>query len=427
MSPAVHTTGANTAPNAAASNPTASNSAAPDTTAPNPTGRAGRQQQPRFGKGVSPVKALEQLAGLGATGALTVVGEPGGVIFIREGLVNGAESPAAPSVDRLLTAAEVVDERVWETIPSRPARALVEGGHVTAAEIELCAIGALYDAAFFVLSTEKAELRFAPDIEHWLGAECTVTADQLCDHVVRQRRILDEVHPSDVTDTAAVRPVLRPGLDRVLLSGLQWEIVLHADGRRTPQELAGLLGRAAYAVTLDVRRLAAAGLVLPPEPAEPDPGADPVTGAATDPVPAPASAPESAPASAPESAPVADTKPGAEPAARGTAPVRRVQGGPPAAAVNSAPAGAGTPVAGADRAPAGAGTPAANARRAPAGAGEILPQRVPGTFTFEDAPTGTRRHLPAGVTALAGLPGAIDKAPDDSLLKRIRSALQSLR
>jgi len=338
----------------------------------------GARQQPKLGKGVTPAKALTQLAALGVTGALTVVGEPGGVIFIREGLVNGVESPAAPSVDRLLTAAELVEERVWETIPSRPARALVEGGHVTAAEIELCALNALYDAGYFVLSTEGAELRFDPDIEHWLGAECTVTADQLCDHVQRQRRILDEVHPSDVTDTAAVRPVLRPGLDRVLVSGLQWEIVLHADGHRTPQELAGLLGRSAYAVTLDVRRLAAAGLIEPP--------------AATEPAVEPEPAVPAAPATT---------------------------GGPAVAPASSAPSASGA--AGTDAGPAAAASNGAPAVR------EVLPQRVPGTFTFDDPPSGTRRHLPAGVSALAVLPGAIDKAPDDSLLKRIRSALQSLR
>ncbi|MDG6102150.1 ADAM 12 protein [Dactylosporangium aurantiacum] len=327
------------------------------------------RQQPKFGKGVTPAKALEQLAALGATGALTVLGEPGGVIFLRDGLVNGVESPAAPSVDRLLTAAGVVEERVWETIPSRPARALVEGGHVTAAQIELCALNALYDAAFFVLSTGRAELRFAPDIEHWLGADCTVTADQVCDHVARQRRILDEVHPSDVTDTAPVRPVLRPGLDRVLVSGLQWEIVLHADGERTPQELAGLLGRSAYAVTLDVRRLAAAGLIeSPPAPAPAPPEAAPADAEPADAEPA---------AEHPDPAPEPDPHPVA---ANGTVP-----------------------------------------------ATELLPQRVPGTFTFEDPPADTRRHLPAGVSALAVLPGAIDKVPDDSLLKRIRSALQSLR
>ncbi|WP_238011984.1 ADAM 12 protein [Dactylosporangium sp. AC04546] len=296
-------------------------------------------RQPRLARGTSPVKALGQLAAAGVTGALTVVGEPGGVVFLREGRVTGVESPAAPSVDRLLTACGRVEEQVWETIPSLPARALVEGGHVTAAELELCAVQALYDAAFFVLSTKGADLRFDAGIEHWLGAENTVTADQLCDHVVRQRRMIDEVHPSEATDLAPVVPVLRPGLDRVLLSGLQWEIVLHADGRRTPQDLAGLLGRSAYAVTLDVRRLAAAGLVT---------------------APAVAQAPED---------PEAVVAPG-EPE---------------------------------------------------------LPKRVPGTYTFDDPPAQRRRELPAGVSALAVLPGAIDRSPDDSLLKRIRSALQSLR
>jgi hypothetical protein len=306
--------------------------------------------RPRFPRGTSPAKALAQLAAQGATGALTVHGEPGGVVFLRAGLVNGCESPAAPSVDRLLTACGKVAERVWETIPSRPARALVEGGHVTATEIELCALQALYDSAFFVLSTARAELRFDEGIEHWLGADGTVTADQVCDHVTRQRRMLDEVHPSDATDLAPVVPVLRPGLDRVLVSGLQWEIVLHADGQRTPQELAGLLGRSAYAVTLDVRRLAAAGLVVPP------------TVEKAEKIKAVAAVPHE-PAPAPQAPPT-----------------------------------------------------------------EELPQRVPGTFTFEDpAPALGRRELPAGVSALAVLPGAIDKAPDDSLLKRIRTALQSLR
>ncbi|MER7002494.1 ADAM 12 protein [Dactylosporangium sp. NPDC000555] len=300
-------------------------------------------RQSRFAKGTTPAKALAQLAAAGATGALTVHGEPGGVVFLREGRVNGVESPAAPGVDRLLTAAGLVPEQVWESIPSRPVRALVEGGHVTEAQIELCALQALHDAAFFVLGTPRTELRFDEGVEHWLGADGTVMSHQVCDIVARQRRMLDEVHPSDATDHAPVVPVLRPGLDRVLLSGLQWEIVLHADGVRTPQDLAGLLGCSAYAVTLDVRRLAAAGLVVQPEP-----------------------------------------------------PVERA--------------------------------PSAKANAAVVQEAASLPQRVPGTYTFDDPPPAPgRRQLPTGVSALAVLPGAIDRAPDDSLLRRIRTALQALR
>ncbi|MEV8515758.1 ADAM 12 protein [Dactylosporangium sp. NPDC051484] len=300
-------------------------------------------RQPRFARGTTPETALAELAAAGATGALTVHGEPGGVVFLREGRVNGVESPAAPSVDRLLTAAGLVSEKVWEIMPSRPARVLVDGGHVTEAQLELCALQVLYDAAFFVLGTPGAELRFDEGVEHWLGADGTVLSHQVCDNVARQRRMLDEVHPSDATDHAPVVPVLRPGLDRVLLSGLQWEIVLHADGIRTPQDLAGLLGRSAYAVTLDVRRLAAAGLVVRPEP-----------------------------------------------------PVARA--------------------------------PSATAIAAAAQEAAYLAQRVPGTYSFDDPPAALgRRQLPVGASALAVLPGAIDTAPDDTLLKRILVALQSLR
>ncbi|WP_426507016.1 hypothetical protein ACPPVO_53100 [Dactylosporangium sp. McL0621] len=164
----------------------------------------------------------------------------------------------------------------------------------------------------------------------------------------KQPRFPRGTSPAKALGQLAV-PVPRPGLDRVLLSGLQWEIVLHADGQRTPQELAGLLGRSAYAVTLDVRRLAAAGLVVPPQ--EPD---------------------------------------------------EKPQTAKAAAAVPHEPA--------------------------PEPPEESLPQRLPGTFTFEEpAPAPARRELPAGVSALAVLPGAIDKVPDDSLLKRIRAALQALR
>ncbi|MFE6872710.1 hypothetical protein ACFVFS_39980, partial [Kitasatospora sp. NPDC057692] len=39
----------------------------------------------------------------------------------------------------------------------------------------------------------------------------------------------------------------------------------HADGRRTPAELARLLGRSAFATTADVRRLASVGLLTGPD------------------------------------------------------------------------------------------------------------------------------------------------------------------
>jgi hypothetical protein len=66
-------------------------------------------------------------------------------------------------------------------------------------------------------------------------------------------------------DTAAVSPVARPPRERVTLTALQWELLVNADGQRTPADLALLLGKAGYATIQELRRLAALGLIELPE------------------------------------------------------------------------------------------------------------------------------------------------------------------
>lgn len=56
-------------------------------------------------------------------------------------------------------------------------------------------------------------------------------------------------------------PVRRVTRQRVILTGLQAEILLNADGRRTPPQLARELGRTVFACLLAVRGLAAASLL----------------------------------------------------------------------------------------------------------------------------------------------------------------------
>jgi hypothetical protein len=207
---------------------------------------------------------LDRLSTAGATGAITVAGHPGGVIFLVDGQVTLVESGAAPDVGQLLVGRGRVTRAQWDAAlraDAPPGEALVDAGRLTRTELELCAWEALHDAAYFVLATEPAQVRFIADATRPPSAGGRIAVAQLCAGVERQRRILDEVHPYADNDTAPVRPVPRPGLDRVLLSGLQWDIVLHADGVRTPFDLAVLLGRPAFAVVLDVRRLVATGLV----------------------------------------------------------------------------------------------------------------------------------------------------------------------
>jgi hypothetical protein len=52
----------------------------------------------------------------------------------------------------------------------------------------------------------------------------------------------------------------------VALGALQWEVVASADRRRSPVDLARLLGRDTFTILLEVRRMARSGLVEPGRP-----------------------------------------------------------------------------------------------------------------------------------------------------------------
>ncbi|MDP9791613.1 hypothetical protein J2S43_000125 [Catenuloplanes nepalensis] len=222
----------------------------------------------RAAQATLPRRALSQLVNAGETGALHVAGHPGGVIHLTEGRVSHAESPAAPGVGELLIASGRISARTWESAVAagkdahRVGRLLVERGHLTNGELELCVLGVIYDAAYFVLQPAAVPVRFAEGEQHWLGPVCRVDADVLSRETTRRRRLLDEVFQSSTLDTAPVRPAPRPPVERVVLSSLQFELLVAADGERTPATLARLLGRAGYVTLQQVRELAAAGLIM---------------------------------------------------------------------------------------------------------------------------------------------------------------------
>ena len=81
----------------------------------------------------------------------------------------------------------------------------------------------------------------------------------------RRIRLLEETFPDPRLDSAPVTPASRPPRERITVTAPQWELLVHADGQRTPADLAQLLGRAGYATILQLRRLAAAGLLELPE------------------------------------------------------------------------------------------------------------------------------------------------------------------
>ncbi|BCB84368.1 DUF4388 domain-containing protein [Phytohabitans suffuscus] len=336
---------------------------------------------PRTGRTVPPRRTLSQLSAAGETGALHVEGDPGGTVYLTDGWISYIESPASPGVGELLTTSGRLPGEVWQAAAASGDEVgplLVAQGHLTRGELELCTLGAIYDAAFFVLSPAPTRVRFEAGERHRLGPICQVDAAVLGRELTRRRKLLDDAHPSSDVDTGRLLAAPRAPVPRLVVTGPQWELIVHCDGHRTAADLARLLGRAGYTTLLELRRLAAAGLVT----ARAD---DPAAAKADRPAPAaradgPAAARSDAPAR-----PAPDRSGGAPAAQKSPAPQRATGSRRTAAA---APA-------------AGGGRPAQSEPR--------LPRRGPGQqLSGPDPPPAYRDEL------------------DETLLTRIRSGLEAL-
>ncbi|MGW2561420.1 transcriptional regulator [Streptomyces sp. NPDC001514] len=208
---------------------------------------------------------LLRLAAERATGALL---RDRGTLYLVDGQVVHAESPAAPGIDVLLTAGGRLRTDSWQGAlreagaHGRVGRYLVDSGRLSGGELEICHLGALFDAAFFALAPSSGPSRFRYGVAHWIGAVRPVPAEAVQRETLRRRALLDRlwVHPE--TDTAPVVPTTRH--TGVRATPRQRAVLELADGTRTPGDIARTLGRPAFHTLVDVRRLAAAGLVETP-------------------------------------------------------------------------------------------------------------------------------------------------------------------
>ncbi|AZS75781.1 hypothetical protein DDE74_37225 [Streptomyces lydicus] len=211
---------------------------------------------------------LDRCAAERVTGALH---GPHGCFYLLDGAVYCVEGSAAPGLDIRLMAAGKVPPQGWQYAAEqagpqqRGAQFLVSEGWLTQSELEICHLAALLDAAFFALPLPPEATSFTPGTAHWLGVVRTISASALQQATAHRRALLDRLRPWAAVDSSPVIPV-RPRT-AAPTTGRQRQLLDRADGRHTPHELARLLGRSAFATLLDIRRLAAAGLVqLPPAP-----------------------------------------------------------------------------------------------------------------------------------------------------------------
>ncbi|MEU4327921.1 DUF4388 domain-containing protein [Nonomuraea dietziae] len=206
------------------------------------------------------------LAGLArerSTGALRV--GRSGTIFLDAGRVAYMECADTPGAEDVLAASGRVSEQTLGAARREGAGSrLVEDGALTRGELQHCVLGAVLDAAFFLLQVTGSRPKFRPGERHWLGGQWFFEVEAIVRECARRAAQLTAIWPSAELDTAPVSPVRRLPGHRVVLSDLQWEILIHADREATPLELARRLGRPGYSTLLAVRRLAAAGLLHRP-------------------------------------------------------------------------------------------------------------------------------------------------------------------
>ncbi|MBB4944809.1 hypothetical protein F4556_000344 [Kitasatospora gansuensis] len=228
-----------------------------------PAPRLPRRRRSGFAPAGTVETALADLAASRATGALY---GSAGTLHLADGAVVNAESPAAPDVRALLTGCGRLTGAEWaEQVDAgrkagrTMAEQLVRSGRVTAGELQLCQLTAVLDAAYVVLSRSEGEIGFAPAPAPMFALARPMTARELRAAVGRRRTLLDRVWPSPQLDSAALHR--RPGSVPRGCTRRRRAVLEAADGRRTPAEIALLLGRSAFGTVLDVRHLAARGLI----------------------------------------------------------------------------------------------------------------------------------------------------------------------
>ncbi|MGW7482703.1 MarR family transcriptional regulator [Nonomuraea muscovyensis] len=210
---------------------------------------------------------LSGLAREHSTGALRV--GRAGTIFLDEGRVTYMECAQTPGVERILAARGRMPEAALRRLQADGgSERLLAEGPVTLGELQYCVLGAVLDAAFFLLPSSGTRPKFRPGERHWLGGCWYFDVRGLVRECARRRAHLARIWPSADVDTAPVRPAPRLAGHGVTLSRVQWEVVTHADHELTPLELARRLGRSGYSVLQAVRELAAAGLLVPVPPGE---------------------------------------------------------------------------------------------------------------------------------------------------------------
>jgi hypothetical protein len=203
------------------------------------------------------------------SGGLRVTGEPGGLIHLTDGNVTAIETAGAPGPDLVLVRSGRIGEANWAgaftaaAADGRMGSELVKRGLIGEGELEAVVRIALADAMFAVAGgrVDETTVEHAttpsllpleqPAAPGWLLFETSRRLAVLgsAPDLVRHDQDRVTADPAAPTTGSGTRP---PGQD---------EIIALANGRRTARDMAFILGRGVYSLSLELTRMHANGLV----------------------------------------------------------------------------------------------------------------------------------------------------------------------
>jgi hypothetical protein len=212
---------------------------------------------------------LVSIARLGTSGLLRVTGEPGGVIYLSDGRISAITTPGAPDPEAVLLRSGRVPEAGWSSAfaaaasDGRMADELVKRDLIGAGELEARLRTGLADALFALVAGSVQECRLeeaaTPAL---LPLDPGVEAEWLLAEAGRRLGVLAGLRTPVWHDRDRLSAVPGAWTPRVGPGDGQAEILALANGRRTARDMAFVLGRGVYAVTLQLSRMRDAGLLV---------------------------------------------------------------------------------------------------------------------------------------------------------------------
>lgn len=187
---------------------------------------------------------------------------PGAVFHLRDGALVAVDSPGAPGADALLLNSGRISESDWTAALRSGAEArshraeLVAGGSIKSIELRVISVMAAQDGTFsayagrierYVVTTDRLDVLLPVsngiDVD-WLIRETSRRLDALASLRVPVSPFRDRVAPA-------------PGVDPSVgdLPTLRRQILSVADGRRSARDIAFLIGRSVYSVTVEISRM----------------------------------------------------------------------------------------------------------------------------------------------------------------------------